>query len=73
MLLIFIDDLHFEPEYSPHVRKLMQTIVDTLMHDGDLVAVVSSGPSYIEIGPTYDKKMVLRGGRQDPRLRSDPG
>ena len=29
------------------------------MHDGDLVAVVSSGPSYIAIDPTYDKKMVL--------------
>ena len=58
VLLVFIDDLHFEPELSPHVRKLMSTIVDTLVHDGDLVMVVSSGPSYIEIGPTYDKKMV---------------
>ena len=58
VLLVFIDDLHFEPEYSPHVRKLMETIVDTLVHDGDLVMVVSSGPSYLEIGPTYDKKMV---------------
>jgi len=58
VILVFIDDLHFEPEYSPHVRKLMETIVDTLVHDGDLVMVVSSGPSYLEIGPTYDKKMV---------------
>jgi VWFA-related protein len=58
VLLIFIDDLHFEPELSPHVRQLMSTIVDTLVHDGDLMMVVSSGPSYIEIGPTYDKKMV---------------
>ena len=59
VLLIFIDDLHFEPELTPHVRKLMQTIGDTLIHDGDMVAVVSSGPSYLEIGPTYDKKLVL--------------
>ena len=59
VLLIFIDDLHFEPEMSPHVRKLMQSIADTLMHEGDMVAVVSSGPSYLEIGPTYDKKAVL--------------
>ena len=58
VLLVFIDDLHFEAEYSPHVRKLMESIVDTLVHDGDLVMVVSSGPSYLEIGPTYDKKMV---------------
>ena len=59
VLLIFIDDLHFEPELTPHVRKLMQTIGDTLIHDGDMVAVVSSGPSYLEVGPTYDKKLVM--------------
>jgi VWFA-related protein len=59
VLLIFIDDLHFEPEISPHVRRVMQQIADTLVHEGDLVTVLSSGPSFIEIGPTYDKKAVL--------------
>lgn len=59
VLLIFIDDLHFEADLSPHVKRLIQTIGDTLMHDGDLVSVVSSGPSYISIGPTYDKKAVM--------------
>jgi len=59
MLLIFIDDLHFEPELSPHVRRVMQQIVDNLVHEGDQVTVLSSGPSFIEIGPTYDKKAVL--------------
>lgn len=58
VLVILIDDLHFEPELSPHVRRLLNTINDTLIHDGDLVAVVSTGPSFIEVGPTYDKKMV---------------
>ena len=59
VLLIFVDDLHFEPEASPNVRKVFQTLVETLVHDGDLVAVVSSGPSYIEIAPTYDHKLVM--------------
>ena len=59
VLLIFIDDLHFEPEHSPQVRKLLQTLGETLIHEGDLVAVVSSGPSYIAVGPTYDKKLVM--------------
>jgi VWFA-related protein len=58
VLLLVIDDLHFEPEYTPHVRRLVQDIVDTLVHDGDLVAVVSSGPSSIEIDPTFDRKLV---------------
>ncbi len=61
VLLIFVDDLHFEPEYTPHVRRLVQDIVSTLLHDGDLVAMVSSGPSSIEIDPTYDRKEIAAG------------
>jgi VWFA-related protein len=58
VLLVFVDDLHFEPEYSPHVRRLVQTLATTLLHDGDLVAMVSSGPSAIEIGFTYDRQAI---------------
>ena len=58
VVLIFVDDLHFEPEYSPHVRRLVQTIADTMLHEGDLVAMYSSGPSSIEIGLTYDRKLI---------------
>jgi len=58
VLIIFVDDLHFEPEYTPHVRRIVQQIVDTLLHEGDLVAMVSSGPSAIEIDPTLDHKLI---------------
>jgi VWFA-related protein len=58
VLLIFVDDLHFEPEYSPHVRRLITTIAETLLHEGDLVSMISSGPSSIEIQPTYDRKLI---------------
>jgi VWFA-related protein len=58
VLLIFVDDLHFEPEYTPHVRRLVDTLSTTLLRDGDLTAMVSSGPSAIQIGPTYDRKAV---------------
>ena len=58
VVLVFVDDLHFEPEYSPHVRKLVTTLAETLLHEGDLVAMVSSGPSAIEIAPTYDRKLI---------------
>ena len=73
VLLIFIDDLHFEPEITPHVRKVMQTIGDTLIHDGDLVAVVSSGPSYHRDRPDLRQEARHGGGREDSRLRPDPG
>jgi VWFA-related protein len=59
VLLIFIDDLHFEPELTPHVRKVMQQIGDTLIHDGDMIMIVSTGPSYLAVGPTYDKRLAM--------------
>ena len=58
VLLILVDDLHFEAELTPHVRRLLQTIIDTMVHDGDLVSVVSTGTSFIEVGPTYDRKLL---------------
>jgi VWFA-related protein len=59
VIIILVDDLHFEPELTPHVRRLIQTIADTVMHDGDLVMVLSTGPSFIEVGPTYDRKAIV--------------
>jgi VWFA-related protein len=58
VFLVFVDDLHFEAEYTPHVRRLVETMVGNLLHDGDLVAMISSGPSGIEVPLTYDRKMV---------------
>jgi VWFA-related protein len=58
VVLIFLDDMHFEAEYTPHVRRLIETLVNNLLHDGDLAAMVSSGPSAIEIGLTYDRKLI---------------
>ena len=58
VLVIFIDDLHFEPEYTPHVRRIVEQLTNTLTHEGDLVAMVSSGPSSIETGLTADRKLI---------------
>ncbi len=58
VFLILVDDLHFEAEYTPHVRRLVQTLTTTLLHEGDLVAMVSSGPSALEISATYDRKLI---------------
>ncbi len=58
VLVIFVDDIHFEPEYTPHVRRIVQELADNLLHDGDLVAMISSGPSSISTGLTYDRKLI---------------
>jgi VWFA-related protein len=59
VILIFVDDLHFDVEYTPHVRRLIDTLVTNLLHEGDMVAMVSSGPSSLEIGLTYDRKLIV--------------
>ncbi|MEZ5416487.1 MAG: VWA domain-containing protein [Vicinamibacterales bacterium] len=58
VVVIFIDDVHFEPEYTPHVKRLIEELSANLLHDGDLVAMLSSGPSSIATGLTYDRKLV---------------
>jgi VWFA-related protein len=58
VVLVVVDDLHFEPEYTPHVRRLVETLANTLLHEGDMMALVSSGPSGLEIELTYDRKLV---------------
>jgi len=55
VFVIFIDDLHLQAGDSPRVRNLLTQITNSLVHDGDLFAVVSTGPSSIEVNPTYDR------------------
>jgi VWFA-related protein len=58
LILIFVDDLHFEADYTPHVRRLVQTLATTLLHEGDLVAMISSGPSALEVDATYNRQLI---------------
>ena len=54
--IIFIDDMHLKAADSPRVRALLAQVRDTLLHEGDLVAYVSTGYSSIESPLTYDYK-----------------
>ena len=58
IVVIIVDDLHFEAEYTPHVRRLVQTLATSLLHEGDQVAMVSTGPSAIELPLTGDLALV---------------
>jgi VWFA-related protein len=64
VLVIFVDDLHFEAQYTPHVKRIVADLVENLLHEGDIVAMVSSGPSSIEIDPTMDRKLVASAANQ---------
>src|SRR5216684_1136228 len=52
----FVPDLHLGALDTASVRDLFKQIQKTLLHDGDMFAIVSSGPSSLHIDLTYDLK-----------------
>ena len=45
--LIFLDDLHVDFRSTGHLRTLLRTICTELVQAGDMVGIVSTGPSSI--------------------------
>jgi VWFA-related protein len=58
IFLFFVDDLHLQFQATGRVRELFKKISKTLLHDGDLFGIVSSGPSSISVDMTYDRKRL---------------
>ena len=58
IFLFFVDDLHMQFQNTGRVRELFKKIGRTLLHEGDLFGIVSSGPSSISIDMTYDRKRL---------------
>lgn len=54
VFIIFIDDLHVTPDLTPRLKDILRQIRDTVLHDNDLVGLVSTGYSSIERDPAYD-------------------
>ncbi len=55
IFVVFIDDLHIPAKLTPQVRKFITDIRDNLVHEGDQIAIVSTGYSGIEVNLTYDR------------------
>ena len=58
VLLVFVDDAHLEALNSHHVRALLKKLTATLVHDGDLVSLVTTGTSSVSVPLTYDRRMI---------------
>jgi VWFA-related protein len=58
IFILFIDDLHLDFKNTARVRELLKKIKGTLIHQGDMFGVVSSGTSSIAIDLTYDLKRI---------------
>lgn len=58
IFLFFVDDLHMNFRDTPRIRQLFKKMSETLLHEGDMFGVVSTGPSSIEIDLTYDRRRM---------------
>jgi VWFA-related protein len=58
IFLIIVDDLHLEFRNTGRIRDLFKKISKTLVHEGDMFSIVSTGPSSLAIDPTYDLKIL---------------
>jgi len=56
--LIIVDDLHLDFRNTGHVRALVKSIAAELIHDGDQVALHSTGPSSVSVAWTSDRSVV---------------
>jgi len=56
IFIIFIDDMHLQPLDSIKAKEVLKLVRDTLIHDGDLIALVSTGYSSIATELSYDYK-----------------
>ena len=58
IFFLFIDDLHLDFKNTHRVRDLLKKIKNTLIHEGDMFGIVSTGTSSIAIDLTYDAKRI---------------
>jgi VWFA-related protein len=57
IFLFIVDDLHLDFRNTGRIRDLFKRINRTLVHEGDMFSIVSTGPSSLAIDPTYDRKV----------------
>lgn len=58
VFILFIDDLHLDFRDTNKIKDLFRRIAKTLIHEGDLFGIVSTGPSSIAIDLTYDRARI---------------
>ena len=73
IFILYIDDLHLNFRNTGRIRQLVKSIATTLIHEGDMFAIQSTGPSSLAIDLTYDRKRIdealkkISGGGLQPK------
>jgi len=58
VFLIVIDDLHLDFQQTLKTRTLLKEMLKSLIHDGDMFGIVSTGTSSLSIQLTYDRQVL---------------
>jgi VWFA-related protein len=58
VFLLFIDDLHLDFRSTPRTRELIKKMLKSLIHDGDMFGIVTTGTSSISQQLTYDRQVL---------------
>lgn len=58
VFLLFIDDLHLDFRSTPRTRDLLKRMLRTLIHEGDMFGIVTTGTSSLSIQLTYDRQVL---------------
>ena len=58
IFILYIDDLHLDFRNTGRLRDLIKKISKTLIHEGDLFGVQTTGPSSIAMDLTYDRRRL---------------
>ena len=73
IFLIVIDDFHLPPRDTLRTRQWLRKLLSSLIHEGDMFGIVSTGHSSISEQPTYDRQVLesaidrVTGGGLTPR------
>ena len=58
IFVIFVDDLHLDARTAARTRDILRRISKTLIHDGDMFGIVTTGTSSISQQLTYDRQIL---------------
>src|SRR5688572_6341119 len=58
VFLLFIDDLHLDFRSTPRTRDLIKRMLRSLIHEGDMFGIVTTGTSSISQQLTYDRQIL---------------
>ena len=58
VFLLFIDDYHLDFGSTPKTRELLKKMLKSLIHDGDMYGIVTTGTSSVSQQLTYDKQIL---------------